>query len=347
MIEKIVKLVFEKARQTAFNKTKAGLSKEVAIKTNISPRTLERIYSKYIEKLDIKTQPENQTINLLCNYLGYENYADFVKNHQNNTEKHQKITPNHNTEKVTKVEITNFDKLHKSNKLLLISSVLIILFGWFLYANYITEKDSPKFTINNFNRNTNYYYYTNPLGEIELTENPNSTNAKPLTLPILNTYLKEKNIDTSQQKVKLIKAQYFNKGWKEKPLREVKPTANQTKPKIDKPTGKKAIPKPQKTIKTLKIQLNDNALFSKISNKLAASYKITNTGDAKYLFKGNVSYSIKKSTLTKGRYVCNATLNYTIATKDNQIINSNTILSKGTGFSKETAKQNAIFKLKI
>ncbi|WP_036156509.1 hypothetical protein [Maribacter forsetii] len=85
IIKEIVEKVFQNAERECSKDSKHALSNLIAESISLSPRTIERLYDKYLEgKESIGIQNEH-TINELCKYLNYDSYAAYVK--QNNKTK--------------------------------------------------------------------------------------------------------------------------------------------------------------------------------------------------------------------------------------------------------------------
>ncbi len=80
-IQEIVRKVFDRAEVECAGHSKNALCNHIADRTPLSARTLDRLHGKYISNR-IKGKVHNEhTINSLCSYLGYESYADYVKQH--------------------------------------------------------------------------------------------------------------------------------------------------------------------------------------------------------------------------------------------------------------------------
>ncbi|MDF0707960.1 hypothetical protein PY091_12090 [Muricauda sp. 81s02] len=79
-IEEIVLKVFEKAKGEHASHSRFALSKHISLFSNLSSKTLERAYDKYINKQNETGQLQAESVDLLCQYLGFKNYADYVKN---------------------------------------------------------------------------------------------------------------------------------------------------------------------------------------------------------------------------------------------------------------------------
>ncbi len=89
-VAEIVQKVFDKAKTKSVSHTKHALSNEVANVISeeysyISPRTLERAFSKYLEKKKNISPPKAESINLYCRYLGYKDYKNYVEENSSGT----------------------------------------------------------------------------------------------------------------------------------------------------------------------------------------------------------------------------------------------------------------------
>ncbi|TLP79764.1 hypothetical protein [Maribacter sp. ACAM166] len=83
--EEIIKKAFDKAKRNSVSQAKSTLAKLIAEEISersdyIAARTIERAYDKYVLNDTSKGEPNPDTIHLLCNYLSFENYGDFIKN---------------------------------------------------------------------------------------------------------------------------------------------------------------------------------------------------------------------------------------------------------------------------
>ncbi|RXG18369.1 hypothetical protein DSM03_1011051 [Leeuwenhoekiella aestuarii] len=78
-IEKITEEVFEKARNRSASHKKYALAKEVEAATDLSYRTVERAYDKYIRRRAKGNMPTANTVEEFCKYLDYKDYAEFVE----------------------------------------------------------------------------------------------------------------------------------------------------------------------------------------------------------------------------------------------------------------------------
>lgn len=77
-IEEIVRRVFDKAKFGCVSHSRYALSKYVSDATGLSSKTLERAYDRYINGDLEQGSPNADSVDLLCRYLDYENYAEYV-----------------------------------------------------------------------------------------------------------------------------------------------------------------------------------------------------------------------------------------------------------------------------
>ena len=78
-IENLVRDVFRKAERETVSHTRFALATHVASKTNLSSKTLERAYDKYVTRTNKGYKLQADSIDLLCTYLGYNDFAHYVK----------------------------------------------------------------------------------------------------------------------------------------------------------------------------------------------------------------------------------------------------------------------------
>lgn len=88
-IQNLVREVFKKAEQETVSHTRYALAVHISTKTNLSPKTLERAHNKYVTRTNIDYKLQADSINLLCGYLGYEDFAHYLqrKSSVSNTQK--------------------------------------------------------------------------------------------------------------------------------------------------------------------------------------------------------------------------------------------------------------------
>ncbi|MDY8134858.1 hypothetical protein [Aquimarina sp. 2201CG5-10] len=90
VIKKIALLVFEKAKKELGNHTKNAICNHISdkldqnpdIQGSLDPKTIKRVYEKYVEDKQGGT-PSEITITYLTQFLGYQNYGDFIKKTSN------------------------------------------------------------------------------------------------------------------------------------------------------------------------------------------------------------------------------------------------------------------------
>ncbi len=78
-IEEIVCKVFEKAKHKCASHSKYALSKHISVETNLSSKTLERAYDRYINKRKKHGSPHPENVDILCGYLEFEDYQNYVE----------------------------------------------------------------------------------------------------------------------------------------------------------------------------------------------------------------------------------------------------------------------------
>ena len=83
IIKEIVEKVFQKAKTECPKHSRYALSNHIAESTTVSSKTIERLYNKYLEEKGSGGEQNEHTINDLCKYLGFESYADYVKQNSN------------------------------------------------------------------------------------------------------------------------------------------------------------------------------------------------------------------------------------------------------------------------
>lgn len=238
--------------------------------------------------------------------------------------------------------------------------------------NTIITDNSTNITIGNLDQ-TNYYYYTKPDGKIGLTDKLkldeiDKNRYKPVTRKVLNTYFYQQGKDTTSLEIKnVINAKYLQTSGKikdtpdavetPKNTKQTKVTLDETKIIEKDTTSQVLVPEEKSVIKNSlsfqvvcqeDIDLDFLAIFEK---KYATKYHIVTEDTAKtnFVCTGHVSYAYTKSPIRDDLVVCDITLNYEIK---NTITNYVVKTSKretvnGSGFSKRSAKRNALNKIKL
>ncbi|MFC5046958.1 hypothetical protein ACFSTE_21030 [Aquimarina hainanensis] len=83
-VGRIVKEVFEKAKNECVSHSKNALSNHVADEIEekkygrISYMTIKRAFERYLFEEINRGKPSKETIDLFCKYLGFTNYKDFI-----------------------------------------------------------------------------------------------------------------------------------------------------------------------------------------------------------------------------------------------------------------------------
>ncbi|MGO4912888.1 hypothetical protein [Leeuwenhoekiella sp. W20_SRS_FM14] len=78
LLAKIVKEAFDKAGTESVSKARYALAKQIEIESNLSSKTIERAHKRYIEKDFNCSELQADSVDKLCKYLGYKNYAAYV-----------------------------------------------------------------------------------------------------------------------------------------------------------------------------------------------------------------------------------------------------------------------------
>ncbi|WP_298547170.1 hypothetical protein [uncultured Aquimarina sp.] len=80
IVEKVVREMFEKAKNGSVSHSKYALSKYISEETDncIKTKTAERAYEKYILGRK-RGNPQGESVDNFCNYLGYKNYKEYVE----------------------------------------------------------------------------------------------------------------------------------------------------------------------------------------------------------------------------------------------------------------------------
>ncbi|AXG69808.1 hypothetical protein KORDIASMS9_02036 [Kordia sp. SMS9] len=174
-IKKIVEEVYLKAEQNCLRDNKTRFAKHVhevldeKYNEQLSVKTISRMFDKYIYQKEEVSTPGIVTVDLLCMYLGYENYQDYL---------------NTNSSVISK----NEDELPQKNRRT--RKMIYIIFGIFFFTSGIT------IVWNNYNIN----YNNNETG-IDTTKNVTSEIKKDSSK--LTEQVKKQEEKIIEQSVKL------------------------------------------------------------------------------------------------------------------------------------------------
>ncbi|MBM1105031.1 hypothetical protein JQC67_02655 [Aurantibacter crassamenti] len=77
-IKQIVQSAFEKAKNKSASHRKYALARQISSDINLSSKTIERAYDKYVNNKEYINPLQAESIDEFCRYLEYENYAEYV-----------------------------------------------------------------------------------------------------------------------------------------------------------------------------------------------------------------------------------------------------------------------------
>jgi len=83
--EDVVKAAFAKAQQTQIPNQKYKLASYLTTKIQeianvmVASRTLVNYYDRYVEGKEATNKPKHENIEFLCQYLGFENYIEYIQ----------------------------------------------------------------------------------------------------------------------------------------------------------------------------------------------------------------------------------------------------------------------------
>ena len=123
MITAIVNEVFKKAKEESASHTKYALATHLSERTEISSKTFERLCNQYVIKDGSSTNTRAANIDLLCNYLGYEGYQDYVEKNSEKEGPQSKGTNSENNDSFLEKEIPNVGKAHLDIKKVKLSRI--------------------------------------------------------------------------------------------------------------------------------------------------------------------------------------------------------------------------------
>ena len=71
--------VFDKAKKEHASHSRFALANHISVRSDLSSKTLERVYDRYVEKNGKHGPPNAESIDSICKFLGFENYEAYVK----------------------------------------------------------------------------------------------------------------------------------------------------------------------------------------------------------------------------------------------------------------------------
>lgn len=151
-IEEIVQQVFDRAKLSCASSAKSALSKIIAHQIQekyeyIHSKTLERAYDKYLIKKEKIGSLQADKVDLLCKYLEYKNYGDFIKKNP--------VVSSPTKVKIDQKQEEENNDLKKKRKWLLPTSISIAVVAIlivsptlksFLNKSSVTTKETPCMT---------------------------------------------------------------------------------------------------------------------------------------------------------------------------------------------------------
>lgn len=380
MIGELIQLVFDKVKEDGHASNKNAIAIFIAdkmesdYKIGFTTRTYSRYYDRFVlNQSNNAGEPNIGLKNAFSHYLGYVNYEDFIKKNKNDTPNKQLSKQN----KENKLEETQYNTLINPRlikPLLFLGIVALLLYIISVFTGFFKKEASTNnnITIENLNTATNYYFYYDKNDKVVLLEEakkPIDKETQPLTRTVLNTFFYQQGKDTTTANYKVLRANYFNKGVlpiidKEDFRKPIIPENNTaTQEVISEKDTVFAIEKhkiaPNNTTlnhkkkmlftiqKDSKIDFDILPLFQK---KYQDEYQIITRANKEeaHEVKGATNYNFRKSTRNYNRIICDLTLQYTLTdTKNNTKMFSFSKKVTGTGFTKETAKENALKKMNL
>ncbi|MEP0213037.1 MAG: hypothetical protein ABJD66_07475 [Cellulophaga sp.] len=130
-LREIVCESFKKAESEIPSHSRYALAMHIADKTTLSSKTLERAYDKYVSNKESKYKKiGDASVNLLCEYLGFNNYQEYVKSKNRNIQKKEDV--------INGSKPINVTKNNKKNLLIKIASIIFIVVAIGYFFSQIT-----------------------------------------------------------------------------------------------------------------------------------------------------------------------------------------------------------------
>lgn len=135
VIKRIVCEAFEKAKKACPKHSKYALAKHIGDTINLSTKTLERAYDKYVLDKKKGNTIGEASLNLLCEYLGYKNFENYRRERLNEEEK------------IDFAEVKPFLKNSQEKILIVVGIILVVV----LVVTYFVKKDTGVATTSSIN----------------------------------------------------------------------------------------------------------------------------------------------------------------------------------------------------
>lgn len=126
-IAEIVLKVFEKAKEEHASHSRFALSNHISEHSDLSSKTLERAYDRYINNKKKFGPPNADSVDLLCKYLSFEDYADYIS--KNPTKKE-------NNSDTDSGEVVEEPVRRNWPKILIIAAVIISVITFILIKSF-------------------------------------------------------------------------------------------------------------------------------------------------------------------------------------------------------------------
>ena len=121
-LKEIVCESFKKAESEIPSHSRYALAMHIADKTTLSSKTLERAYDKYVSNKQSKYKNiGDSSVSLLCKYLGYNNYEEYITDNSVSKKPKESTTD--------PLKSTRDDKVNKRSALLIIVLLICALGG--------------------------------------------------------------------------------------------------------------------------------------------------------------------------------------------------------------------------
>lgn len=346
--KKIIALVFKKG-YTKFPeaKSKTELTDKIIVdkefKGELSAKSLLNFFNYFFYD-GVKQNPKSENITSLLNYINFDTFKQFKANQPNDNcledvpftkikekeivvevKEEKKAEPEKKGKEKSEEEVVSKDSFNKLLITLFISLCIVAISVSGFY--FFNQKGDNKIHINNIN-NVNNFKQITPTKDTQFfseeTGEPQIWYASYKNQ--LDFFNAEGNHPKTNEKLKPVNREIVKTYFVEKlPI-------NSTE--VDYP----------KRINSFGI-FNKGKKDSEITIYFDENY---NKKTIPFNFGGTVTYNFTESSISKKLVVCEIVLTYiVISKKTNEKIDSNNVVAKGSGFTKQEAKQNAILNIEL